>query len=316
MRARSRHPARRPAALLVAIVIAAASFGAGGCGASEPPAFSADSAMVHVDRQLALGPRVAGTPARDAAARYIGRTLQRDGAKVSVQSFAIADPYGSGKLHLINVIGSFGADRPRRIMLCAHYDSRPWADQEPDSSLWHTPIPAAVDGAAGVAILLEMGRLLSRRLPRDVGVDLVFFDGEDYGKEGDIDNYLLGSKYFAAHLEGYRPVCAILLDMVGGKGTRVRREGFSDQRSHQLLDYLFGRASALGLNYFVSRGGAAMVDDHVPLLQAGLDAVDLFGYGYAAWHTLGDDRSQVDPALVEQTGTLLRDVVYNFTYRP
>jgi Peptidase family M28 len=305
---------RAGAAFLIACATATGSFVAGGCGASEPPAFQPDSAFAHVERQLAYGPRTPGSPARDRAARMIAHTLERNGARVSVQSFEVTDPYGAGKLRLMNVIGSFAPDRPRRIMLCAHYDSRPWADQEADTTRWNTPIPAAVDGAAGVAILLEMGRLLGRKLPADVGVDLVFFDGEDYGKEGDPGNYLLGSKHFAANLNGYRPACAILLDMVGGRGTRVEREGFSVQRSSALVDYVFGRAATLGLDYLDSQAGGPMYDDHVPLLQAGLDAMDLFGYGYGAWHTLGDDITQVDRGLMGQVGTLLRDVVYNFRY--
>ncbi len=306
--------ARTAAAFLVACVVAAGSFVAGGCGASEPPAFQPDSAFANVERQLAFGPRTPGSAARDNAARLIAHTLERDGARVSVQSFDVTDPYRAGKLRLMNIIGSFAPDRPRRIMLCAHYDSRPWADQETDTTRWNTPIPAAVDGAAGVAILLEMGRLLGKKLPADVGVDLVFFDGEDYGKEGDPGNYLLGSKHFAANLNGYRPTCAILLDMVGGRGTRVEREGFSVQRSSALVDYVFGRAATLGLDYLDTQTGGPMYDDHVPLLQAGLDAMDLFGYGYAAWHTLGDDITQVDRGLMGQVGTLLRDVVYNFRY--
>jgi Peptidase family M28 len=219
-------------------------FAAAGCGAAQPPLFSADSVMVHVDRQLAMGPRVPGSAARDRAAAYLGRVLRERGARVSVQDFTIDDPYFHRPLRLINVIGSFKPERKRRLMLAAHYDSRPWADQEPDSSLWTHPIPAGVDGACGVGILLEVARALSARAPKDAGVDIVFFDGEDYGKESDIDNYLLGSKHFAATLGGYHPAGVILLDMVGGKGTQVRREGYSSEHAGTLVDWVFGRESA------------------------------------------------------------------------
>jgi len=285
-----------------------------GCGASTPPAGSVDSAMVHVERQVSYGPRVPGTPARDHAARYLAHTLERYGARVSVQSFEIDDPYATRRLQLYNVIASFEPKRTRRILLCAHYDSRPWADQEPDSLLWTSPIPGAVDGATGVGALLEIARLVGMRSPDQIGVDVVLFDGEDYGKHKDIDHYLLGSKYFVAHLEGYRPSCAILLDMVGGKGTRVRREQFSKEHASAWTDYVFARAGALNLDYFEAVEGPPMFDDHVPFLQAGIPIVDLFGYDYAAWHRLADDLTQVDPAKLSQVITLLRDIVYDLNY--
>ncbi len=304
---------RRAHALACACALSASAFG---CGAGAPPAGNVDSAMVHVERQLSYGPRVPGSRARDNAARYLAHTLERYGARVSVQSWEVDDPYGTTPLRLMNIVGSFAPEEDHRVLLCAHYDSRPWADQEADSTLWSQPIPGAVDGAAGVGALLEVARLLGARAPQKVGVDIVFFDGEDYGKQHDIDHYLLGSKHFVATLGGYRPAQAILLDMVGGQGTRVRREGFSKEHAGRWTDYVFARAAALGLDYFEAVDGPAMVDDHVPFLQAGIPAVDLFGYDYAAWHTLGDDRSQVDPAKLAQVITLLRDIVYNFDYAP
>lgn len=296
------------------LVLAACVAGGVACNRGETPVFAVDSAVVHIDRQLALGPRVAGSAARDSCARYIARTLERYGAEVRVQPFDVKDPYGERTIRMMNVIGSFGAGEKRRLMLCSHYDSRPWADQEKDSTLWTTPILGAVDGATSTAILLEVARLAGALAPENIGLDLVFFDGEDYGKEGDIDYYLLGSRHFAANLEDYRPVAAVLLDMVGGVGTAARREGTSDERSRALMDYVFARAQALDLRYFQSVPGAPMIDDHVPLLQAGIEAIDLFGYDFAPWHTLKDDGSAVDRAKVEEVGILLRDLIYNFKY--
>jgi hypothetical protein len=287
--------------------------GSAGCNRAETPLFAVDSTIVHINRQLAFGPRVAGSAARDSCARYIAHTLERYGARVTVQPFEVKDPYGDRTIRMMNIIGSFGPGGKRRLMLCSHYDSRPWADQEKDSTLWQTPILGAVDGATSTAILLEIGRMAGKRAP-DIGVDLVFFDGEDYGKERDIDYYLLGSRHFAANLEDYRPAAAVLLDMVGGVGTTARREGTSDERSRAFMDYVFGRAQDLDLRYFQSAPGAAMIDDHVPLLQAGIDAIDLFGYDFAPWHTLRDDGTAIDKAKVEEVGILLRDLVYNFKY--
>jgi hypothetical protein len=309
-----RVPTRAWCAASCALAVAGASLSFDGCNRVETPTFSVDSTVVHIDRQLAFGPRVAGSAARDSAARYIAQTLERYGARVTVQPFEVKDPYADRTIRMMNVIGSFGAGEKRRVMLASHYDSRPWADEEKDSTLWNTPILGAVDGATSTAILLEMARIAGMRLP-DVGLDFVFFDGEDYGKHEDVDYYLLGSRHFAANLEGYRPVAAVLLDMVGGQGTTVRREGASDERSRAFMDYVFTRAQALDLHYFESTPGMPMIDDHVPLLQAGIDAIDLFGYDFAAWHTLKDDGTAVDRAKVEEVGILLRDLVYNFKYQ-
>lgn len=305
---------RSPRFSLLGFVVACLVLGAGACNTAEAPAFSADHAVVHIEKQLAFGSRVPGTAARDSAASYIARTLERHGAKVTVQPFEIDDPYSTRRIRMVNVIGSFGSNEKKRLMLASHYDSRPWADQEADSALHGAPIPGGVDGATSTAILLELARIAGERAPSGIGLDLVFFDGEDYGKEGDLNYYLLGSRHFAANLAGYRPVAAILIDMVGGAGTTVRREAFSDQESKPLVDYVFGRARELGLDYFDASPGGTIYDDHVPLLQAGIEAVDLFGYDFTAWHTLRDDLSAVDREKVQQTGTLLRDLIYNFSF--
>lgn len=291
------------------VVLAALS-----CAQEGRPAFDANRVINHVDVQCAFGPRLPGSAARDSVATYIARTARTSGATVSVQSFEITDPYAPRPLRLINIIASFEPDRGRRVMLASHYDSRPWADQDPDTTRHSDPVPGAVDGALSSGILLEMARLVGEQVPGDVGVDLVFFDGEDYGKPDDYDNYLLGSRYFAANLAGYRPECVILLDMVGGVGTRAGREGYSQENARALTDSLFARAQRLGLDYFIENVGPPIFDDHVPLLQAGLQAVDLFGYDYAYWHTVDDTPDKCDVGLIEQVGTLLTDFI--FDYRP
>jgi len=302
--------ARRNGAVVFAHALAAAVLAAG-CGADSAPAGSIDSAMVHVEKQLSYGPRIPGSPARDHAARYLARTLERYGARVSLQSFAVDDPYSEQPLHLINIVASFEPDRKKRVLLCSHYDSRPWADQEKDSTLWSQPVPGAVDGAASTGALLEVARVLGKRAPAEHGIDIVLFDGEDYGRQGDLEHYLLGSKHFVTSLGGYRPAGVILLDMVGGKGTRIRREPNSKERSGPLVDYVFARATALGLDYFEAVDGTPLYDDHIPFLQVGIPAIDLFGYDYPAWHTTGDDLTQVDREKLSQVLTLLVDMVYD-----
>jgi glutaminyl-peptide cyclotransferase len=285
-----------------------------GCTSPEPPAFDAARVIAHVEKQCSYGPRLPNSAARDSAAAYIARALEGYGATVSLQSFRVPDPYGGQPLRLINVIASFDPERERRVLLCAHYDSRPWADQDPDSTRHGDPVPAAVDGAAGAGILIEMGRLVGARRPDGIGVDLVFFDGEDYGKEGDLQHYLLGSKHFASNLAGYRPEKAILLDMVGGVDTQIGRERYSQENAAALNDTLFARAAELGLDYFVDHVGPPIVDDHVPLLRAGIEAVDLFGYDYPYWHTVDDTPDKCSPELLGQAGRLLVDFLYRYPF--
>ena len=129
-------------------------------------------------------------------------------------------------LRLVNIIGNYNREAKRRVLLGAHYDTRPRADRDPDPSNRHKPIPGANDGASGVAVLLECARLLDRMKP-PVGVDLLFFDGEDYGEEGRADDYILGSAHFAENLKGYRPSAVIIVDMVGERDAEIKVEAYS-----------------------------------------------------------------------------------------
>ena len=303
----SRSRSKRSVSLLIALL-------ALGCANSASPQFSAESAWQYLTRQCDFGPRVPGSPQHAQTVRFLTEQLQAQGATVQLQRFEIADPYSGGVLPLTNIVGSFLPSRKRRVLLAAHYDTRPRADRETVDSLRALPILGANDAASGVAVLLEIGRLISQQPPGDIGVDIVFFDGEDYGKEGDLNYYLLGSKYFAANLAGYRPVCGILLDMVGARGAKIRQEGNSLAGAPRLTTDLFARAARLELDVFVPERFDAMFDDHVPLLRAGIPTVDLIGLPYEHWHTLADTPEACDPETLRQVGTLLLDFLYDFDF--
>lgn len=283
-------------------------------GAQVIPTFETTRVLAHVEKQCRWGPRVPNSPAHDSVMVFLEETMKSYGADVSLQSFDTADPYGDRTLHLVNVVAKFAPKRSKRVMLAAHYDSRPRSDRETVDSLRALPVPGAVDGATGVGVLLEIGRMLGEEMPGGIGVDLVYFDGEDYGREGDLDYYLLGAKYFAANLNGHLPRSVILLDMVGGQSTLIAREAYSQTNSAELTDELFRRAAALGLDYFVDLSGPPVYDDHVPLIQAGLTAVDLFGYEYPHWHTTRDTPDKCDPEKLAQVGALLTDFLYDYPY--
>jgi glutaminyl-peptide cyclotransferase len=298
--------------LAPAVFLAASLLPGLSCDRSHP-GFDAGRAWTHLVEQVRFGPRVPGSAARDSVAVYITRILGAHGGDVSAQRFEFQDPYSERTIPLINVIANFYPQHRKRIMLAAHYDSRPWADEERVDSLRSQPVPGAHDGASGVAVLLEIGRLLGLRDP-GVGVDLVFFDGEDYGKSGDLEYYLLGSKHFVSTRVDYRPVCGVLLDMVAGNRSFIAREGYSRANAPELTDELFARAERLGLDFFRPIDAAAIYDDHVPFLKAGIDVVDLFGYEYPWWHTVDDVPKNCSRERLGQVGVLLADFLYDFPF--
>jgi glutaminyl-peptide cyclotransferase len=303
----------RRMALVLAVAVLSAS-----CAGVTAPKFDEDMAWGYLLAQCSLGPRVPGTAAHEDAVRLLTGELEKSGWKVTRQTFTVDDPYGDGMLELTNIIGKLRPKETRRVLLVAHYDTRPRADQETVDSLKAKPIPGANDGASGVAVLLALANIVGGHPPAGLGIDIVFFDGEDYGKERDLDNYLLGSKHFAANLHamagGYHPVCAILLDMVGGTNAVIREEANSLAAAPEVTNALFERATQLKLNMFEASRGIAMYDDHIPLLMAGIKTVDLIDPHYPYWHTLGDTPEHCSKESLRQTGTLLIDFLYNFPF--
>lgn len=298
---------------LIAVLIVAPGLHTG-CEEGAPAPFDGAGAWQYLVQQCDFGPRPPRSPGHEKTVRLIVEVLQNAGAKVTLQRFEVDDPYGDDPLPVTNVIGSFDPEKTRRVILAAHYDTRPWADQEKDKSLHTQPIIGANDGASGVAVLLQLAKMFSLRTPREIGVDLVFFDAEDYGREGDLEHYLIGSQYFAANLEGYRPECGILLDLVGAKDAVIRQEGYSLEMARTLCLELFGRAAQMQLPVFVAERNQAYYDDHVPLLRAGIPMVDLIGLPYPWWHTLGDTPDKCSEETLRQVGTLLADFVYRFSW--
>lgn len=217
-------------------------------------------------------------------------------------------------LRLQNVVANYFPARAVRVLLAAHYDSRPRADRDRGPAR-DAPIPGANDGASGVAVLLEVGRALAAWDP-GVGVDLVFLDGEDYGRESDLDHYLLGSKYFVRSMGDYRPRAVILVDMVGARGLRIPMEGNSRAAAPALTRLVFDVAAEIGAAAFVREDGPALIDDHVPFLQAGIPAVDLIDFDYPAWHTQNDTPEQCAPESLGQVARVLLHVLPRLARQP
>jgi glutaminyl-peptide cyclotransferase len=292
------------APFLAAVVLAAIA----GCGSGGVPEFDSASAFTFLEKQVDIGPRFPGSPEHTQLQRYLTGMLQDFGAEVSLQPFEAVLTTGD-TLRLINIIGNYNRGASKRIMLAAHYDTRPFADRDPDPANRDKPIPGANDGASGVAVLLEIARLLGQNEP-PVGVDIVLFDGEDYGREGSAIDYCLGSAHFARRLRGYRPAAAIVIDMIGDSDLEIMMEGYSRAASPVLLGELFEIAEELGVEQFRRRDMGSIIDDQLPLIQAGINAVDLIDFDYRYWHTLEDTPDKCSPESLGAVGRVLLHFIW------
>ena len=292
---------------------------------SPAPDFCADSAYAYVAAQCAFGPRTPGSAAHDSCGAWIERKFRSLGAQVTVQRTAVR-LYDGSSVPCINIIASQQPDAERRVMICSHWDSRPWADNDPDSAFWHQSIDGANDGASGVGILIELARLLQAQ-PAGVGVDLVCFDVEDCGTpqwetdaalHGD-HHWCLGSQYWAGrhHADGYRAEWAILLDMVAGYDCEFRQEGFSKRLAPRVLDKVWAAAQRIGYGHlFPYTQGTYVTDDHLPVNQSGIPCIDIIasdknkGGFCATWHTALDDTLHIDPQTLQAVGQVVTEVIY------
>ncbi len=297
----------------------------------QAPTFTADSAYQFIARQVGFGPRVPNTPAHVQGGDYLVAKLKEFGCTVTEQTFT-ATTWDGKKLNARNIIGSINPQASKRILLASHWDSRPQADQDSSAVNAKKAVPAANDGASGVGVLLELARTiqLAKQKPT-VGIDLVFFDAEDWGnsdkaqgdKEGEIDyvGFCLGSRYFAKNpfKPGYTPYYGVLLDMVGAKGATFPKEGYSREMAAGVVSKVWETASSLGFSqYFLDQNGGAITDDHLPvntLMKAPMIDIihitPLTGGFFPQWHTSTDNMSQIDPATLKAVGQTLLQVLYN-----
>ncbi len=278
------------------------------------PSFSGSRAFADLERQVSFGPRNPGSAGHAQCLNYLASELRSLADTVWTQDF-VSIGYGHETLRLTNIVASFRPEEKGRILLCAHWDTRPRADNDPTSANQSKPIPGANDGASGVAVLLEIARLMHSTPPR-VGVDLVLFDGEDYGYEGDTPRYLLGSRYFAANTKFQQsPRFAILLDMVGDANLEILKEQHSVRYAGDIVNIIWSTAKQLGYYQFVDAAGESITDDHLPLNEAGIKTVDLIDFDYPDhtnryWHTLDDVPAHCSSESLEAVGAVLTHLLY------
>lgn len=296
--------------------------------AVQVPAFDADSAYLYVKQQVDFGPRTPGSEGHDRCGDYLASKLEAFGAKVYNQRVDLTG-YDGRTLKARNIIGAYNPDSKRRVMLCAHWDTRPWADNDPDKANHHKPILGANDGASGVGVLLEVARQLQRQAPT-IGIDIILFDMEDYGTPqfaetmtDDSDTWCLGSQYWSRspHVQGYNARFGILLDMVGAKGSTFLKEGTSMQYAEPVVKKVWRAAKKLGLeNYFVDEHGGYVNDDHLPVNEiARIPCIDIINCDLNGklssfgdfWHTLDDNMDVIDRNTLQAVGQTVLQVIYN-----
>lgn len=281
---------------------------------SSAPTFDADRAFDLLKKQVELGPRVPGTPGHGDCARLIVDSLKPYADRVIEQEFS-RDVRGK-TLKMRNIIAHFNPTARDWVLLAAHWDTRPTADLEVSAEDRDRPIPGANDGASGVAVLLELARLFAQRSP-EVGVLMVFFDGEDYGPT--VDDMLMGSRYFARNLEQSLSVAGrrvpvrygILLDMVGDSDLKIYKEGNSVQAAPEVVEKVWSMAERMGYGrVFVPEVRHTVMDDHVPLIEAGIRCIDIIDFDYGPWHTLGDTVDRCSADSLRAVGEVVAAVVY------
>ncbi len=302
-------PSRRSPSSIVALVVAAlvAALAAGGCTDRAVPRFDEARAFEDLKAQVAFGPRIPGTPAHDACRRWMVERLAASGGKVSEQAFA--DTVYGRPYRFTNVRARYGPVSGPWIVLGAHWDTRPFADQDPDTARRRLPVPGANDGASGVAVLLEVARVLGETAP-PVGVEIVLFDGEDLGEGGDVEGFCRGSRHYVRVLEHPRPLLAIVADMVGDKDLELHYEQNSHNAARNIVERLWAGAKKVNAPAFKADLRHNVYDDHAPFLEAGIPAVVIIDFDYPAWHTTGDDLTQVSAASLGQVGRTLLWYVY------
>lgn len=283
--------------------------------AKEPWVFDGKRAIRYLEDLCKIGARISGTDGMGKQQEFLKKHFENLGGKVTFQRFTAKQRSKSREVGMANMIISWFPDQKRRVIVCSHYDTRPLADQEPDRSKWREEFVSANDGGSGVVLMMEMAHAL-KNAKLDVGVDFVFFDGEEYVYETD-DDYFFGSSHFGSEYrknkDKDRPTYlgAVLLDMVGGKNARFAVDPTSYLKAGSLVSQIWSIASDLKCEAFLEEQGQAVDDDHVALNRAGIKAIDIIewpyraGTGYKHWHRLSDTPDKCSAETLQQVANVL-----------
>lgn len=292
--------------------------------------FNAERTFSYIQKQVDFGPRVPNTDAHKACASYLIQQLQKRKSLSLFEQPIQLKAYDGTLLQAKNIIASYAPERPRRILLFAHWDTRPIADHDPDKSKRSLPIDGADDGASGTAVLLEIAHLVDSVGLKNIGVDIALFDAEDYGLpegvayDGDRElTWALGTQYWSKnpHQKGYSADFGILLDMVGAKGATFYKEYFSTQSASRYVNKIWSVARKLGYaRFFINEEGGAITDDHYFVIQnRAIPCVDIINYnpkrvkGFGNhWHTHKDNMDNIDLQTLQAVGATVWRVLEEY----
>jgi len=267
--------------------------------------FDGNRAFGYLEDQVDFGPRNPGSNGAKEVLSYYLQFFRERTDSVSFQQFSFTDTILDTTYTITNVIAKFNPEKMPRVLFCAHWDTRPRADMETDSNLAAKPILGANDGASGCAVLMEVTNSLSE-IDSKYGVDIVLFDAEDYGEDGHLDYYCIGSKYFASNLGSRNPYAfGVLVDLVGDSDLRIYREAYSHAYARRITDMVWQTAKEIGASSFVDSLKHRVYDDHLPLIDRGIATVDIIDFDYDHWHTQGDTPDKCSPASLEEVGKVL-----------
>ncbi len=288
------------------------------------PMFNEDTAYHFIEKQLSFGPRVPATSSHKNCGDWLATKLIEYDAEVIEQRANIIH-YNGQEIELRNIIGSYNPEVEKRILLFAHWDTRPFADNDSNPQRQTEPIMGADDGASGVAVLLEIARQIKLNTP-SVGIDIAFFDMEDWGQANFDKEYVhgdwwcVGSRYWSEepHIENYNPSYGILLDMVGAANATFMHEGYSVQNSPNIISKIWSTAHNLGYkDFFINSFGGYITDDHVPIIEnLKIPCVDIINLksnntGFAPhWHTHKDNLSIINKGTLKAVGQTVMEVIY------
>ena len=267
--------------------------------------FSGKRAFAYLEKQCEFGARFPGSTAHQKTQAYLQAELEKFALEVKLQPFEFRQKNQTVRMN--NILARFGGNGGGTILLAAHWDTRPFADLDPNPANRNTPILGANDGASGVAVLLEVARVLKSNPPA-TPVIIVLFDGEDYGKT--VSDMFLGSRHFAQNMGRWSADFGILLDMVGDRDLELPMERYSWNADRQLTEAIWRRAEEIGLPEFQRRLGQAVMDDHLQLIDAGVPTVNIIDFSYPYWHTIEDTPDKCSPHSLEVVGRLVLDIVY------
>jgi Zn-dependent M28 family amino/carboxypeptidase len=256
----------------------------------------------------AFGPRNHGSEGKRQAEQFIERLLREAGAEVLIHDFQHTPSGTSAAASFRNIIGRIRPDEKRRVIIGTHYDTRAWADKDAREEMRASPIIGANDGGSGVAVLLEMAFAWKEQSP-PVGVDLIFFDGEDFGQGQIWDDYFLGSRAWVRDYPDYRPEWGVIVDMVGDASLRIRRERESLALAPAVVERLWDAAARVGAGAFVDETGGRVHDDHTAFLGKGLPVILLIDFQYCWFHTTGDTVDKCSASSLGEVGRTVMEAI-------